>query len=173
MYQKDKFLEAYDAYADELFRFATAHVSESEIVSDLLQDTFTKTWLYISKGKEIQNIRAFLYMTLRNIIIDYYRKHKSFSLDDMLEENIQIRDPDMEDIEVNLDTVYDFKRVHALLGYLPPLYKEVIVLRYINDMSVEEIADILGETTNNVSVRIHRAIKKLQDILVRTDQKDA
>ncbi|MBI2052936.1 MAG: sigma-70 family RNA polymerase sigma factor [Candidatus Ryanbacteria bacterium] len=51
------------------------------------------------------------------------------------------------------------------LGNLEPAYREVLVLRYVEDLSLGEIAAILGETENAVSVRIHRGLKKAKEFL--------
>jgi len=74
---QQKFLEAYDTYNDDIFRFCIVKVRNRDIALDIAQDTFTKTWEYLSSGKEIDNMRAFLYQVARNAIIDWSRKKKS------------------------------------------------------------------------------------------------
>jgi RNA polymerase sigma-70 factor (ECF subfamily) len=60
---------------------------------------------------------------------------------------------------------FDGKRALAALEQLPDLYKEVLILRYVESLSPKEIAQSIGESENAVSVRIHRGLKKLQAIL--------
>lgn len=171
--QKEKdFIHAYDVYADDLFRFCILRVSDTEVASDLVQETFTKTWLYLRGGQEIEHMRAFLYQTLRNLIIDFYRKKKPVSLDEKLEEGGQIEGALHEDIEMSIEKEYDIEHVKKLLRRLPDIYQEVIILRYVEGLSIDEIGTMLGETNNAVSVRIHRALKKLETILKREEGYD-
>src|SRR3989344_4729797 len=100
--EKDRFVEGYNQWSDDLFRYAFFKVSNRELALDLIQDTFTKTWEYIYSGKKIDNLRAFLYKTLKNLIIDSYRKKTSESLDNLLEEGFDYGYDDRDKIEVNL-----------------------------------------------------------------------
>ncbi len=52
-----------------------------------------------------------------------------------------------------------------MVQHLPDNYREVIVLRFANNLTITEIAEIIGENENAVSVRIHRALKKLKELL--------
>ena len=78
------YLAAFEENADALFRHASYRVSDRERARDLTQDTFLKTWDYLSGGGEIRNFKSFLYRTMHNLIIDEYRKKKSSSLDALL-----------------------------------------------------------------------------------------
>jgi RNA polymerase sigma-70 factor (ECF subfamily) len=72
--QKSKeFIGAYDQWAEKLFRFAYYKVSSRELAQDLVSQTFLKTWDYLGRGNEVRDWRLFLYRTLKNLIIDYYR----------------------------------------------------------------------------------------------------
>src|SRR4051812_6244882 len=82
---KDDFLDAYNQYADAIFRYCFYKVSNRERAADLVQDTFTKTWIYLSNGKKVANLKAFLYKTANNLIIDWFRKKKMYSLDTLEE----------------------------------------------------------------------------------------
>jgi RNA polymerase sigma-70 factor (ECF subfamily) len=83
--QKD-FIRAYDENADALFRQCFFKVHDREIAKDILQDTFARTWDYSTKGNTILNMRAFLYRTMNNLVVDYYRKKKAVSLDSLEED---------------------------------------------------------------------------------------
>lgn len=158
--EKDRFVEGYNQWSDDLFRYAFFKVSNRELALDLIQDTFTKTWEYIYSGKKIDNLRAFLYKTLKNLIIDSYRKKTSESLDNLLEEGFDYGYDDRDKIEVNLMGKELWKDVDTL----DIKYQEVIIMRYMNDLSIQEISEISGESENNISVRIHRGLEKLKQI---------
>lgn len=164
------FREAFERHSDELFRHAALRLSDRDRAVELTQECFLRAWKYAQRGEEIREIRPFLFKTLRNLIIDEYRKTKSFSLDAMVEdsEGGQIeaflpRD-DTNTLEAALDRFESARAVEAILK-LPDLYREVFMLRYVDNLTVSEIAGLIGESENVVSVRIHRGLKKLRTIL--------
>ncbi|MCC6323885.1 RNA polymerase sigma factor [Candidatus Nomurabacteria bacterium] len=156
--QKDLYLKAYDDYSDGLFRYAMFKTSNRELALDIVQDTFTNVWEYIAKGGKIANIKAFLYRTLGNKIIDSYRKKQSESLDNMIEAGYDVGFDDRSKMEEFLNG----EKVWEKVSELPEAHIEILTLRYINDLSIEEIATMLDQSENNVSVRLHRALEKLK-----------
>ena len=167
---EQQFKDAFERYSDELFRHASMRLSDKERALELTQDTFTRTWDYVRKGGEVRELRPFLYRTLKNLIIDEYRKHKMQSLDSMLEQSesgaVEALLP--QDTTNTLESAMErFDGAQALeaLQRLPELYAEVLMLRYVEGLSPKEIAEVLGESENVASVRIHRGLKKLHDLL--------
>ena len=74
-----------EQYEESLFRFVYFKINHRENALDIVQDIFTKVWLYICDGKKIEHEQAFLYRIARNAVIDYYKKARSASLDAILE----------------------------------------------------------------------------------------
>ena len=162
--QEAQFLEAFDAYADALFRHAFFRVSDREKAKDLVADTFTKTWDYLVKGNTIDDFRPFLYRALNRLIIDEYRKKKTDSLDTLLDEDDVPLGAFAELVEGSFDELaitLDAKRIPELLAAMPESYREVVVMRHIDELQPAEIAELLGEPVNTVSVRIHRGMQRL------------
>lgn len=164
------FEEAFEAYSDELFRHASIRLSDRERAMELTQETFMKVWAYAQKGaQDIRELRPFLYRTLRNLIIDEYRKHKATSLEAMAERS----DMDVEDFmspdESNtLEAAvgrHEGARALSALQELAEPYREAVTMRYIDGLSPQEIAGMTGDSENAVSVRVHRGLKKLKAIL--------
>ena len=156
------FLAVYDANADALFRHCVARVRDREMAKDIVQETFTRTWIYLAEGKTIEYMRAFLYRTLHNLIVDTMRKKRPASLDKMQEEDDfepadESRDPDAMVRE-------EMKKAVELVHALEESYASVITMRYIDQLSLREIADILKISENVVSVRIHRGLKQLRSL---------
>lgn len=154
-----QFLEAYDRFAEKIFRHIYFKLSDRERAKELMQETFMKSWLFISNGGVVENLKAFLRKTADNLIIDEYRKKKELHLDDLIEVGAQFEGRERSD---DVKNKIDAEIVVRILDYLRPKYREVIVMRYLNDMSVSEIARLVGESENVVSVRINRAIKMLK-----------
>lgn len=164
-----QFADAYERWSDELFRHAALRLSDRERALELTQECFLKTWQYIERGEEVRELRPFLYRTLKNLIIDEYRKMKSFSLESMVDEETGDTEVLMPPDETNtLEAAverFDGARALEALQELPDAYKEVLALRYVDGLTPKEIADIVGGSENAVSVRIHRGLKKLKAIL--------
>ena len=164
------FTKAFELYSDELFRHASMRLSDRDRALELTQECFMKVFEYAKKGEEIRELRPFLYRTLRHLIIDEYRRKKSVSLEAMAEkaEDMNVEDflpsDDSNSLEAAIER-FDGKRAMAALQTLPDAYREVISLRYVDGLSPGEIGDIVGESENTVSVRIHRGLKKLRDML--------
>lgn len=159
--EQEEFLKAYEQSADAIFRHCYFRVFQSELAQDLMQETFIRTWEYIAKGKEVKNIRAFLYTVANNLIIDESRKKKTLSLDALQEKGF---DPRLDTREQLLNQI-DAKHIVQIVSKLDPTYQEVIMMRYIDELSPKEIAEILHESENTISVRIHRGLQKLRKIL--------
>lgn len=157
------FLKCYENHSDALFRYCYFQVSDRETAKDLLQDTFTKTWQYLKDGKDIDNLKAFLYKVAKNLIIDYRRKKKSYSLDAITETGVDFKSDIDEETKVTED--FDKEFVVSQLERLEDDYREILTMRYVNEMSIKEIADTLDMTPNNVSVKIHRGVDKMKKIL--------
>lgn len=156
-----EFLKAYDAFADAIFRHCYFRMSDREKAKDLTQDTFIKTWEYLSRGGTIENLRAFLYRVANNLIVDEFRKKKELSLDGLREHGFEPMSSSDEDLKTGLET----KEVMRMIEMLEDEYREVVIMRHVEGMSVKEIASIVGESENLVSVRIHRGLAKLRNLL--------
>ena len=165
MKQEKAYLEAFDSYADALYRHCYFRVSDPERARDIVSDTFARTWDYLVKGKTIDEFRPFLYRTLNHLIIDEYRKKKTESLDSLLGEREvpegafdELVEGGREEMEIAIDA----KRIPALLEQMPIVYQEVVVMRFMDGLQPAEIADIMDESVNTISVRIHRGVAWLK-----------
>lgn len=159
--QEQEFISHYDTLSDTLFRHCFFRVSNREVALDMVQEGFTKTWQHIIHGGKIDNMKAFLYKVMNNLVIDYYRKRKSASLDVLLEDGFDPPSPGHENIILNAE----YSEVIKVLENIPESDRDVIVFRYIDGLSVKEIAKAQNESENAVSVRLHRALEKARKIL--------
>ncbi|MES2006728.1 MAG: RNA polymerase sigma factor [Patescibacteria group bacterium] len=164
------FEDAYTRFSDELFRHCYLRISDRDRALELTQEAFLRTWEYVQKGNVVLEFRPFLYRTLKNLIIDEYRKMKTQSLEAMVEgtEGGSVEALLPPDESNTLEAAIDrFEGTRALkaLQELPDAYKEVLILRYVEGLSPKEIAHQLDENENAVSVRVHRGLKKLKELL--------
>lgn len=172
--KKKEFLSAYDQWSDAIERHCYFRVFSREKAEDLTQETFKKTWMYILQGKEIENMKAFLYRVANNLIIDESRKKTTISLDQLQGEGEdedgesalidRLQDP--KHTEEALMGRMDSQWVHTALSKLDEKQREVLTLRYLDGFDPREIAEMTGENPNTVSVHLYRAIQKLRTFMV-------
>ena len=169
---EDRFLKAFDEYADALFRHAVYRLSDRERAIEIVHDTFTKVWGYIRGGHEIDSYKPFLYKVMNNLIIDEYRKRKELSLDAILaEEGVDEGSfPELQGGSIaEVTFALDAQKASLLLEELPLVYREVLTLRFVDGLGPKEISELIEESENVVSVRIHRGLKTLKDMITERE----
>ena len=149
---------AYNDYEKNLNARAFFKVSDHNVGEDLVQQTFMKTWIYLVKGGKIEIMKAFLYHILNNLIVDEYRKRKTISLDTIMEKGFEPKAVE----PVNILNILEGKAALLLIERLPQVYKKVMRMRYIQDLSLEEISLITGLSKNTIAVQLHRGLAKLK-----------
>ncbi len=151
------FTEIYDRYSQKIFAYCLRVLGNKELAEDIFQETFLRFFQHIDPTHEKLNIQRFLIRIARNLCLNYKRNSKI---------NIPIEEIDNL-IEQDRNT--DEKEYQDLIKYAIELleleYKEPLVLRVYNEISYDEIAEILNITPGNARIRVHRAKEKLKDIL--------
>lgn len=148
----------YDLYHTKLKLYANSRMHNHEVSEDLVQDAFKKTWIYLVKGGKIHLMEAFLYHVLRGLIVDVYRKKKAVSLEVLLEKGFE---PGTDDTERSVN-VFDGKIAILLIQNLPLQYRKLMYMKYVQDLTLTEIALLTGKTKNTVAVQTHRGLEKLK-----------
>jgi RNA polymerase sigma-70 factor, ECF subfamily len=165
---KQNFEIIYKKESDAIFRFCLIRVSDREQAIDITQETFLRLWQNLIDNKEIRNSRAFLFTIAHHLVIDWYRKKKSISFKDM--KNADDEDEENTDYDPSNNITSD----NVLLGvegrYLLDKINELtetnrlpVYLRFVEDLSPEEIGNILKISANAVSVRINRGLLELRE----------
>lgn len=151
----------YDQYVKQIYRFIMIKVSDRSLAEDMTQEVFLKTWQHLVDQRSLSNFRAFIFRIARNIVIDHYRKLniQSLPLDyaEEVEEEIVVADQ----VESSLDAAALLKHLRLLKSE----YQEALILRYVEEMSLDEIAEVLQKDKANVRVILHRAINKLKQVI--------
>ncbi len=158
---KNTFLNAYEDYADAIFRHCYFRLSDRERAKELMQETFVKAWDYLAKGEKIDNLRALLYRIATNLVIDDMRKKKEYSLDALQEKGFNPGISEDEQLHIKIES----DKAKEMIEKLPEKYRQVVTMRYIDELSPKEIAQITKETENSVSVKINRGLAKLRNLL--------
>jgi RNA polymerase sigma-70 factor (ECF subfamily) len=157
------FEKIYEDLSDAIFRFCLFRVSDREQALDITQETFLRLWQSFSLKKKIFNERAFLFTVAHRLIIDWYRKKKSISLDSLLyTEDAERYDPPDETTVGTLELKAEGRYLLDKINELSPSYRHSIYLRFVEGLSPREIGSVLGISSNAASVRLRRGILELR-----------
>jgi len=165
---EEAFGTLYDVYINDIHRFIYFRVGSAEEAEDLASEVFLRLWQYLSTHqKKVDNVRALMYRIARNAVIDHYRKNgrEMVALDESHAETIE--DTSIR-IEEHAELKDEVSRLKEVITQLTPAEQELITLRYVDDLSVNEIAAIVEKSTGAVRVALHRAIKSLKQVLKGT-----
>lgn len=155
------FERLYNEYGDAIFRHLYLRLGDRDKAKELTQDVFMRAWQYVAQGKIIEHERAWLYRAAHNAFVNEIRTDKrTYSYESMIE------DTGFDVIDENADTSdqADHRELLQYLDQLKDSYREVLVMRYIDDLDVVEISKLLNENETNISMRIKRALEKLRTL---------
>lgn len=165
------FGEIYDLYVSQIYRFIFFKVANKEDAEDLTAEVFLRTWQYINEmgAEAIDNLQAFLYQVARNAVIDFYREKAQKELTSSEDLKIDLQDQ-KQNLAEKIQNSSMLQETKNALQQLKDEYREVIILRYIEEMSVGETAKVLGKSKGAVRVLLHRALKALREIMTQEEK---
>ena len=156
------FSEIYDQYVGNIYRFIYLKVSSVETAEDLSSEVFLRLLKHIQgPGSAIENPQAFLYQIARNVLADHYRQARVTTIS-IEKTTIEIEDRG-DATQESAETSLEMERIKKALIELNDDYQNYVIWRYIDELSVPEIAQITGKTEENVRVGIHRALQALKE----------
>lgn len=155
----DAFAFFYDKYVKNIYRFVLIKVSDKRVAEDITQEVFLKTWQHLVDKKTIKSFQAFIFRIARNTVIDHYRRsdRQELPLEYAPEEDV-----DSDNIITDLDKSIDMDVLLKEIRNLKSEYQEVLLLRYVEDLSIDDIAQVMQKDKNNIRVIIHRALSRLK-----------
>lgn len=161
-----QFLEFYDENVGKIYRFIYFRVSGKQEAQDLTSDVFLKAWQYVADGNKVENLRALLYQVARNSLIDHYRDkdRKTLSLDEArtTDESEKALIESLESVTKAVDNNLGLERIKKALKNIKSEYQEVVILRYLNDYSLREVAELMGKSYGAVRVLVNRGLRALK-----------
>ncbi|GAA0440807.1 RNA polymerase sigma factor YlaC [Lentibacillus halophilus] len=166
---QEQIIEWYDMYSLSLFKYILKMIHDAQQAEDLLQDTFIKAYTYLMRGKDVDYPKTFLYRTAHNLTIDHIRKHKPIRMIKDFFNNREDPGPSVEDvIEIQESSQELFDALYSLKAN----YRQVIILRRVEEFSVKDTAEILGWTESKVKSTLFRGLQKLEEKLQKGDVGD-
>lgn len=157
-------------YKEKLMRYVRRiGGGTTEAVEDVVQNIFIKAYVNINSFRRGQRFSSWLYGIAHNECIDYWRrnkKHTNISLDENVELAAVLSSG--ENIEEDLFKKEERIEMCQVLDRLPVKFKEVLVLRYLEDRDYQEISDILKKPVSTVGTLIYRAKSHLKKLVKNT-----
>ena len=154
----------YEKYLEAIYQYMFYRVGSEQEAEDLTEKVFLKIWERIprlSREAPVRNFRAWLYRISHNLVVDYYRTRKETAPLSSYESQI----PADRGIEDNVDNQHEREMLVKAITQLEPQYQEIIVARFINQLSHAETAEIVRKSEGHVRVLQYRALKKLRSIM--------
>ena len=162
----ESFAVIYNHYVPRIYRFIFFRVSSKTIAEDLTHESFLSAWKSIGNyAQKNLSISSWLYRIARNKVIDHYRTNKkntSIDTDDFNESILGFYEQEDLDITLNIN------KIKSLINLLKAEYKEVIIMKYIEDLSHKEIAKTLDKSEGAIRLIQHRAIKSLKELYTKS-----
>lgn len=157
---KDAFGDLYKLFLNRIYRFVYYLVGGDEFLAeDITQSTFLKAWNWLPKFSLSRGtFQSFLFTVARNTVIDNQRKKKEFSL--------EIQDSDVlrsnEDLEEIVSKVEEAQEVQKALSQLSTFDRQIVILRYFEELSFREISQVVNKREGAIRVRVHRILGQLR-----------
>ncbi len=158
----------YDEYHQPVYRYIYRQVSDVETARDLTAEVFRRLLQAIQQGKgPDQNLRAWLYRSAHNVVVDHYRRQQHRQHLPLEEQLVNSNDDPVALAEKQLLA----EQVTAALWQLTPDQRQVITLKYLEGLSNEETAIVVKKPVGAVKSLQHRALAALQRQLVKAKEK--
>ncbi len=140
----------------EILRYCLWHAPNRSLAEDAAQETFLKVIRYFDRYTHKGQFKAFLYQVAANTCIDMRRKNRC--------PDVSLEDSAIEPVyaEPAFDAIHADMALRQLIGSLPKDLQEIVLLRFGQDLTLQEIAKILHMPLRTVQSKLRRALKKLK-----------
>lgn len=165
-FDKQALTEVYDVFAPKIYGYVYRHTGHVETAQEITSDTFQRLLVTLKNNSgPDENLSAWLYRVAHNLIVDHYRKQP-------LQESLEL-DEDLYEQASPVQETGNQKRLTAqtreALKKLTALQQQVIVLRFLEELSLKETAQIVQREVGAVKAIQHRALSSLRRIIEESD----
>ncbi|HHY72569.1 MAG TPA: sigma-70 family RNA polymerase sigma factor [Bacillus bacterium] len=138
---------------ENVYRLAFSYVKNAENALDIVQDSIHKALSSLATLKSEEAMKSWFYRIVVNTSLDFLRKQKRIQLVD--DKTLEFYSPTSEDVYPDVD-------LEKALEELPYAFRTVVVLRYFEDLKIEEIAEVMNENISTIKTRLYQALRKLR-----------
>ena len=162
----DYFACIYERYEQKLIRYILRISSFSiEEAEDILQEAFIKAWRNLNEFNKDLKFSSWIYRIVRNTTITEWKKTKSKGRDKKqdIEEELFRNIPSLLNTEKEADQKFNNKNIGKILQLMPEKYREVLILKFLEEKNYQEISDILKKPNGTIATLINRAKKSFYE----------
>lgn len=163
-------------YESKVFTYISYSVHNTELAEDLFQETFIKAIVTLKQGRYTENgkFSAWIMRIAHNLVIDHFRQSVGDNVVSRDENPVTDITCDMtavtdDNIETRLISEQTLREVRSLIRLLPDTQREVVIMRFYQDMSFKEIADVTGVSINTALGRMRYALMNLRKLALAND----
>lgn len=160
--------DLYKLHYEEIYRYLLRRVRKKEVAQDLAQDTFLKAFNGLSSFKGKSSVKTWLYTIAHHTFINWYRKETKYQYND-IDQSVPMEQSLYKSPEAVFDGKVRKEFVMAAIGELKEDFQHVLVLREFQELSYEEIAEVLDWKLAKVKTNLHRAKLELRKRLSRRE----
>lgn len=161
------------SYLKPIYRFAFQYARDRASAEDIAQETFIKAWKHLDRFDREKKFKTWIFAIAKNTAYDVLKKKKAFPFSSFEDDDGNNPIEAIDDESLLPDALYEKKEIALMLEQalekIAPNNRSILTLRYLEDFSLEEIADILGEPYNTVKSRHSRALKSLRKAILESD----
>ncbi len=158
---REALTEMYDTYSDSLYGYAYRLLDNNQLAEDCVSETFTRLLSALQSGKgPKENLQAYLFRIAHNWITDIYRRQppEPLPMDDAI---LKVGD----EIEAEMEMRVANAQIRHALHILTPDQRQVIMLKYVEDWTNDQVAEALQKPVGAVKSLQHRALENLRRLL--------
>ena len=157
---KKAFSMLYQILFDALWAYVYSRIKNKDITSDIVSDSFISFYENAKNIKYTRAVKSYLYRIAKNKMIKYYKREKTLLLSEFDLDRVIVEDRSEKKPPAKL-----ILRLEKVLSKLPANYEDVLRLRFLSELKIKEVAELLGKSENNVKVTQNRAIKKAKKLV--------
>ena len=158
---KESFALLYRQWVGKIYAYLMVRLGAKQDAEDITERVFLKAMQKMKNFQQKSSFATWVYAIARNELVDFYRRKKWQPIQIDLEQY-----PDKQCYQKATDSLQQQKqkRVEKILQQLPEDYRQVLQLRFRQNLSIKETAQVLGISENNVKVRTKRALEKARNL---------
>ncbi len=165
------FSELYELYYSRILNYMYRRILDVRIAEELTSNTFFNVLKALPEYRQKTSFRAWIYRIATNEIKMYWRsiknrlKRENDFYETVQRDRVYFSSPDIEIEEEQEEYMRLFAQLYKSLDFLPERYRSVLVLRYFESLSYNEIAQVLGKRVGTVKSLVHRGLKRLRVLM--------
>ncbi len=154
----------YDQYVQRIYRYVYRRVGQAELAEDITAQVFMRMLESVRTGRGwLTSFSGWLYRIAHNLVIDHYRRQRRATFVD-IEDVSPLRSPDGDPLKT-VESRLDVERMRGALIQLTEEQAQVITLRFLEDLSIAEVADMMNKTEGAIKALQYRAILALRRVM--------